>query len=240
MSVLKVDLHLHSSEDPVDNVPYTALALVDRAAALGFDALALTLHDRLLIDRRLVDYALERGITIIPGIERSIHGRHVLLVNFPYGAEDVRTLDDIAALKTRCPGGLVIAPHPFFPDRTCLRSAIDERPAIFDAVEWSYFWTLGINFNARAIRWANAHAKPVVGNSDCHDLRQLGRTYSCVQSDRSADAICQAIREGRVTLHTQPVPSLELVQVFGGMLLQGRKTKAERRVAVDAAWRAEP
>ena len=100
---------------------------------------------------------------------------------------------------------------------------------LFDAVEWSYFWTRGLNFNARAARWADERGKPVVGNSDLHDLRQLGRTYSLVDAERNADAICDAIRAGRVSLQTTPVPRLELAQVLGGMFRRGRKATAPAR-----------
>ena len=58
-----------------------------------------------------------------------------------------------------------------------LRGLLDAHADLFDAVEWTYFWTKVTNFNARAARWAQAHGKPLVGNSDLHDLRQLGRTY---------------------------------------------------------------
>ena len=151
---LKVDLHLHTSEDPEDLISHDAQTLVERAHVLGFDALALTLHDRQLADARLTDYAKDLGITLIPGLERTIDGRHVLLLNFPAAAEHVRTLADIATLKARC-NGIVIAPHPFFPHPSCLRGRMDAHADLFDAVEWSYFWTGGLNFNERAARWAN-------------------------------------------------------------------------------------
>ena len=231
-TVLKVDLHLHSREDPLDNIAHDAFALVGRAACLGFDALALTLHDRQLADRRVFDYARAHGIVLIPGIERTIRGRHVLLINFSKAAEEVVTFDEVAKLKTTG-NGLVIAAHPFFPDRKCLRAMIDERPDVFDAVEWSYFWTKGINFNARAARWAEAHGKPLVGNSDTHDLRQLGRTYSWVESERHPDAICEAIRNGRLTLHTEPASPLELALVFGGMVARGLLPKGRRPSTLD-------
>jgi predicted metal-dependent phosphoesterase TrpH len=217
--VLKVDLHLHTGEDPVDRISHTAIDLVARAAALGFDALAITLHDTQFASARVSSYARERGITLIPGVERTIERRHVLMLNFPAAAiAAVRTLDDLARLKTRT-DGLVIAPHPYFPSRSCLGRALDARPDLFDAVEWSYFWTRAIDFNTRAARWARAHGKAVVGNSDLHDLRQLGRTYSLIDAPRDADAICDAIRHGRVTLQTQPVPVPELVDVFSRMML---------------------
>lgn len=225
---LKVDLHLHSAEDPEDLISHDAQTLVERAHVFGFDALALTLHDRQLADARLTDYAKDLGITLIPGLERTIDGRHVLLLNFPAAAENLRTLADIATLRSRC-NGIVIAPHPFFPHPSCLRGRMEAHADLFDAVEWSYFWTGGLNFNERAARWAHERGKPVVGNSDLHDLRQLGRTYSLVDAERNADAVCDAIRAGRVSLETTPVPMLELTQVLGGMFRRGRKATAPAR-----------
>jgi predicted metal-dependent phosphoesterase TrpH len=214
--VLKVDLHLHTAEDPADYILHDAHQLIDRAAGLGFDALAITLHDRQLADPRVFAYARERKIILLPGIERSIEGRHVVLINFPQASEQIRTFDDLRDLKARS-RGVVIAPHPFFPHPTSLMSRLDARAELFDAVEWSYFWTGGLNFNARAARWADKHGKPMVGNSDLHDLRQLGRTYSCVFAEPDADAICHAIREGLVSLETSPVPKSELARVLMGM-----------------------
>lgn len=220
--MLKVDLHLHTAEDPVDRLAHSALDLVHRAAELGFDALAITLHQRQFIDPRVTAYARERDITLIPGTERTIEGRHVLLLHFPAAAaESVRSLDELERLKART-GGLVIAPHPFFPAPNCLHGQLDAHPDLFDAVEWSYFWTRGINFNARAARWARAHGKPVVGNSDTHQLRQLGRTYSLIDAPPDPAAICDAIRQGKVTLQTTPVPMAELVDVFGRVTLLQR------------------
>lgn len=222
--MLKIDLHLHTAEDPVDVVSHDTGRLIDRAAALGFDALAITLHDRQLADPAVFAYARERHIVLLPGIERSIDGRHVLLINFPDSVERVKTFDDIAALKAQC-DGLVIAPHAFFPERSCLRSQLDAHAGLFDAIEWSYFWTGAINFNARAERWAREHGKPLVGNSDLHDIRQLGRTYSRVFAEPDPAAICRAIRAGQVSVHTTPVPAFELAQVLSGMMRRGNKQR---------------
>ena len=218
--MLKVDLHLHTADDPVDRIHHSGFDLIDRAAALGFDALAITLHDRQLNDARLSSYARERGILLIPGIERTIQRRHVLMLNFPAAdVERVHTLDDATRLKAKT-RGLVIAPHPYFPAASCLRGALDRQPDLFDAVEWSYFWTHGVNFNRFAVRWAREQGKPVVGNSDLHDLQQLGRTYSLVDAPADPAAICAAIRAGRVTLQTEPVPPTELALVLARMVVR--------------------
>jgi predicted metal-dependent phosphoesterase TrpH len=228
--MLKVDLHLHTAEDPEDVVVHDARALVERAHVLGFDALAITLHNRQLADPRLSAYAEDLGVTLIPGIERTIEGRHVLLLNFPLASERVRSFDDLAALKARCQG-IVIAPHPFFPHRSSLQNQLEEHADLFDAVEWSYFWTAGINCNTRAARWAAAHGKPMVGNSDLHDLRQLGRTCSLVFAERSVGAITDAIRHGRVSVHTTAAPKKELVRVVGGMFRRARGAAPARELA---------
>jgi len=223
--VLKADLHLHTGDDPLDSILHSGTDVVDRAAKLGFHALAFTLHDAQFDDLDLTAYARERGIVLIPGVERTIGGRHVLLLNFPLAAvERVRSLDDLPRLRSSG-DGLIVAPHPFFPDRTCLGGALDAHAGAFDAVEWSYFWTRALNFNARAARWAAAHGKPVVGNSDLHDLRQLGRTYTVIDAPADPAAICDAVRAGRVRLCTEPAPVTELARVFGGMLTRPRKRR---------------
>src|SRR5881396_1483192 len=99
--MLKVELHSHTSDDPHDSIPHSATDLIDRAAALGYDALAITLHDRQLDVGRLRPYAADRGLVLIPGIERTIEGKHVLLLNYETGTEDVRTFADLARLKER-------------------------------------------------------------------------------------------------------------------------------------------
>jgi predicted metal-dependent phosphoesterase TrpH len=227
-NALKVDLHLHTAEDPEDLISHDAQTLVDRAHDYGFGAIAITLHDRQFSDSRLADYAEDLGLTLIRGIERTIEGRHILLLNFPSAVERVQSFADIAALKTRS-NGIVIAPHPFFPHRTCLGAQMDAHADLFDALEWSYFWTKGANFNKRAMRWAQEHGKPLVGNSDLHDIRQLGRTYSLVDAERSADAVCDAIRAGRTSLRTAPVPKAELASVLTGMFRRGRRTTVPAR-----------
>jgi predicted metal-dependent phosphoesterase TrpH len=202
--MLKVELHTHTADDPVDHIPHTSIELIDRAAALGYHALAITLHDRQLDLGPLKPYAAERGLVLIPGVERSIQGRHVLLLNFKSGAEEVTTFEELAKLKSR-QRGLVIAPHPYFPAPNCLWGELDRHAELFDAAEWNAMFTTSVNFNRRAARWAAATGKPLVGNCDVHRLRQLGTTWSLVDATPDADAICDAIAAGRVELKTQPL-----------------------------------
>jgi len=202
--VLKVELHTHTSDDPQDRIPHSACALIDRTAALGYDALAITLHDRQLDVCPLAPYAAERGIILIPGIERTIEGRHVLLLNFARGAEDVKSFRDVARLKREAPG-LVIAPHPFFPAPHSLLGRMNQHADLFDAVEYNAMFTASLNFNVLAERWARRHGKPIVGNGDVHRLEQLGTTYSLVDAERDPASICEAIADGRVRVVSRPL-----------------------------------
>jgi predicted metal-dependent phosphoesterase TrpH len=216
--MLKADLHTHSGEDPVDRIPYDARMLIDRAAALGYSALAITLHDRQLALSGLATYARERGVVLIPGMERTICGKHVLLLNFSAAAaEAVRSFDDLRRLRA-AGNGIVIAPHPFYPHPTSLGHLVDAHADLFDAVEVNAFYTSLVDCNRRAVRWARAQGKALVGNGDVHRLMQLGRTFSMIDADASADAVCDAVRAGRVSVCSTPMTSLEAAALLGDLL----------------------
>jgi predicted metal-dependent phosphoesterase TrpH len=106
---LKADLHLHTAEDPLDRVRYTAKELISKAADEGFDVISITNHRQITFNQDLLSYAKERGILLISGIEMTIHGRHVLVLNPPsYGV----CSDFFFLSKLRRPETLIIAPHP--------------------------------------------------------------------------------------------------------------------------------
>ena len=216
--MLKVELHTHTADDPVDTIPHSTTELIDRAAALRYDAVAVTLHDRQLDLRPFQDYAAERGIVLIPGIERTILGKHVLLLNFSRATEQVGSFEDVARLKADEPGGVVIAPHAFYPTRFCLNQLMDRHADLFDAVEYNAMFTRSLNFNRAAERWARAHGKPLVGNGDVHRLAQLGTTYSLVDAAPDASAICDAVRAGRVSVVAQPHSWVTAAQVMVNLM----------------------
>ena len=231
--MLKADLHTHTSDDPHDRISYTTWDLIDRAAAFGYQALAITLHDRQLDLAPFRAYAAVRGITLIAGIERTIEGRHVLLLNFSRATEAVRSFDDLARLKAR-EHGLVIAPHPFFPASSALFGRLSRHADLFDAVEWNAMFTPHVNFNLIAQRWARRHGKPMVGNGDVHRLEMLGTTYSLVDAEPHADAICDAIAAGRVQVVATPHTLLDaawlMTKLVASTFLPKRAANPEPRI----------
>jgi predicted metal-dependent phosphoesterase TrpH len=226
--MLKVELHTHTADDPIDAIPYTTFELIDHAATLGYDAIAITLHERRLDLRPFLPYAEERGIVLIPGVERTIEGRHVLLLNYSAPATDeLRTFDDLKTLRRR-EHGLVIAPHPFFPSTVCLRGALARHADLFDAVERNAMFVRGFDFNRAAERFAVRHGKPVVGNCDVHRLAQLGSTYSMVDAGRDPEAICDAILAGRVRVESRPLSWMEAARLLSALLI-GLEQPADRQ-----------
>lgn len=203
----------------MDRIPYSTRQLIDRAATLGYDALAITLHDRQLDVRPLAAYAAARGMVLIPGVERTVEGRHVLLLNFPGDdVERVRSFDDVRRLK-QTHDGLVIAPHPYFPGPSSLFGALNRHADVFDAVEYNAMYTASLDFNRPAARWARAHGKPMVGNGDVHRLEQLGTTYSLVEAERNAASICAAIASGQVRLVTRPLTWATAARIVAGIVV---------------------
>jgi predicted metal-dependent phosphoesterase TrpH len=203
-------------------VTHSTRELVEHAMALGYHALAVTLHDTQHDSTRDAAWARERGFVLLPGIERTVQGKHVLLINFPPPATAaVRRFDDIPRLKAAHPRGLVVVPHAFYPIGSAMGVRLDAHGAWVDAVEINAMYTRYVNFNGRAIEWARAHHKPLVGNTDLHLLAQMGTTYTLVDAPPDPDAICEAIRQGRTEVRTTPLPALKAARLFPQMLLGG-------------------
>ena len=216
--MLKVKLHTHTSDDPLDRIPHTSHELIDRAAELGYDALAITLHERQLDIQPLISYARDRRLVLIAGVEQTVEGRHVLLLNFPHGStDDIRTFDDLRRLR-RQHAGLIVAPHPFFPSPSCLFGRLDDHADLFDAVEYNAMYTRSLEFNRAAERWAARRGKPMVGNGDVHRLCQLGTTYSIVDAQPDATSICQAVAAGRVRVVSRPLAWTTAAAIMASLL----------------------
>ena len=168
-------------------------------------------------------------MTLISGIERTINGKHVLLINYSDACASVHTFADLATLRDAEPHGIVVAPHPFYPNPSSLGHALmDQHADLFDAVEVNALFTKRMNFNRGALRWARDAQKPVVGNSDLHLLDQLDRTYSLVDAEPCPNAICEAIRAGRVQVRMEPSSFVSAAWIFSRMCMRGGYGRVRR------------
>ena len=117
---------------------------------------------------------------MIPGAEIRIEGKEVVILNVE-NIEEIKKFSDLKKLKN----ALVIAPHPFYPKRYCLKNKLIKNISSFDVVEYCHYYRNYIDFfNKKAVKIAGAYNKPLVGTSDAHALFTLNHTYSLVDSKK--------------------------------------------------------
>lgn len=199
--MLKSDLHLHCSADPKDKILYSDKELIDHASKLGFKVLAITCHDYQHYTKEIVKHAIKKKILLIPGMEKTINGKHVLLYNFKKKELDkIKNFEDIIKYKRK--NNLVICPHPFLPIPSSLFLNFKKYQYLFDAVEYCHFYTTTTNHNLITKFLTKL---PFVGNSDAHFLWQINHTYSFINAKPTINSVIRAIKEGSVKVHSKPL-----------------------------------
>jgi predicted metal-dependent phosphoesterase TrpH len=202
----KVELHTHINEDPKDNIKYSVYDLIKDAKKKNFDVIAITMHNKLFNNKKAIAYAKKRGILLIPGIEKSIEGKDTLVYNPPFYIEKIKTLKELALMKQQYSEMFVIAPHPYYFFPVCHKNNILRHLDLFDAWEFSYMHLAFFNPNSKILKLAKKHNKPVVGNSDVHRLKDLGKTYTMIDADNlSSDAIFDAIKNKKLKVLSRPL-----------------------------------
>jgi predicted metal-dependent phosphoesterase TrpH len=173
-------------------------------------------------------YAEERGILLLPGVELTLSQKHVVIINPELDSlPEIRELQDLARIKTDL--NLIIAPHPFFPGFKCLWSNLEEHISSFDAIEFSFFYSRLINCNKRAVKVAREHDKPLVGSSDCHNIWQVGFTYTLVEAEKNIPSIIAAIKGGKAEVVTAPLSLGMMMRVAVNFAL-GDRLKIHLRI----------
>lgn len=213
MTKLKADLHIHTAEDPCDHIRYSATELIDTAAAQGFEVLSITNHNALTVDRKLESYAGRKGILLIPGTEIMASRAHVLIINPAF--KTIEKCYNLALIpKLRDDRSLFIAPHPFFFLARSLQARLIPLLPFFDALEFSSYYHSLVNRNTKALRTAALHNKPIIANSDAHNLWQLGKTYSLIEARKDTPSIIEAVKEGRIEIRTSPFSLAQIGWAF--------------------------
>ena len=215
--MLTVELHVHSAHsydgrDPVRD-------LLERAAAIGLDAIAVTDHDVIEGSLEAVEAAPEYGLLAIPGMEVSSAAGHVLALGVEETVEPGwsfgETVDRIHEL-----GGIAVVPHPFQKSRSGVLANIspDELEAA-DAIEVYNSRLLTGRANRRAARFARRRNIPMTAGSDAHISEMVGQATTTVDTDEaSVAAILEAIADGRTTVEGTRTPwRISFRQAAGGV-----------------------
>ncbi|MBN2190202.1 MAG: PHP domain-containing protein [Candidatus Aureabacteria bacterium] len=211
---IKVDFHIHSSEDYVETVMEkeklpTPEEYIYKAKELGFDAISFTNHSTWFDEDKYSSVASRNGIILFPGIEMCINRKHVLLYNFPKGSW-IESFEQLKALKNG--SNLVIAAHPYFWAGKCLGGELEKNIALFDGIEISHFFTEWFDLNTKAAITAKKHNLPLLSFSDSHKIRMFGRNHAFLYvREKSVKGIIDAVKARRVENVAPPMKTHEII-----------------------------
>lgn len=202
---VKTDLHLHTAEDPLDEIGYTASELLDRAHRDGFKVLAITLHDKVFDVPEAFAKARDLGMLLIPAAELRLEGADTVLLNISVEeAASLHRFDDLRRLRAqRGKSLLVFAPHPFYRFGGSIGRRLERDIDCFDAIEYCHFHVPLLNPNIPAVRLAARTNTPLLATSDAHRLRFFGEHYSLLgianaSQPLAVEDVFEAIRAHRI------------------------------------------
>lgn len=222
MTRLKADLHTHCADDPCDDIRYSAEMLIDAAAQLNVDVLAITCHRRRVWNERLSRYARQRDVLLIPGAELFIEQRHVVALNPDDAHLGATTFAELRAIGKG--DAAFLAPHLFYGGAS-LGRLFEQNADVFDAVEHCTLWLPGINPNRRAVALAKRIGLPVMGTSDTHALPYCDSTFTYLDVEQpTVTGVIEAIRHGRVTCVTRPRPLGQVMAMAKTVLVESKRS----------------
>ena len=209
---IKIDLHIHTLDDPKDAVDFSAHQLLERARSFGFRVLAITLHDAVFDRKEVFADAAAMGILLIPAAEVRLLGADVIILNVTAEeAAGLKNFDDLRRLRERRGNSiLTIALHPFYIFGGSIGARLFAEIDCFDAIELCHFHIGPFNPNRRAQRVATRFGKPMIATSDAHRLHAFGHHYTSMPMPPAltVENVLAGLRSGPLRL-TSPASSLK-------------------------------
>jgi predicted metal-dependent phosphoesterase TrpH len=220
---IKIDLHIHTLDDPKDAVDYSAHQLLERARLLGFRVLAITLHDAVFDREEVFADAAAMGILLIPAAEVRLCGADIIILNVT-GEEiaALKTFNDLRRLRARRGNSIfTIAPHPFYVFGGSIGSRLLAEIDCFDAIELCHFHHGLFNPNRRAKKVASRFGKPLIATSDAHRLHAFGRHHTRIPTppELTLENVLASLRAGPLNLTSPPCSFVDLVSAIYFVLL---------------------
>jgi predicted metal-dependent phosphoesterase TrpH len=241
---IKVDLHIHTVDDPKDVIEYSAHELLEKAKRLGFGALAITLHDAVFDRAEVFADATAMGILLIPAAEMRLEGADVIVLNVTPGeVTQLRDFADLRQLRAKRGNSIfTFAPHPFYLLGGSIGRRLIDHIDCFDGIEQCHFHKGPFNPNWPAARVARRHRKPLIATSDAHRLHAFGRHYTSIPrpAELTCESIFEALRSGSTQLASPPCTMKDFLSALYWTFLAHPMQLRERQKAEHrAGGRAE-
>ena len=189
---LRIDLHVHTnrSEDS-----YVSLKdAVNRCQELNLDGFAITEHDLMAeVPTKILEMT---DLIVVPGIEISARGGHILAFNIKKQIEKGLSIRETVT-RIHYQDGIAVLAHPFSVLRTWVNKK-EVKEAGFDLIEAANAYQFPYNFTLnKNIELANELKLPMTGGSDAHIPRTVGRAYTILDvENRKVEGIIEALRNG--------------------------------------------
>jgi len=186
---MKCDLHVHTYYSYDSNA--SVKEIIDSAIKKRIDCIAITDHNKIKGVFETQQYAKNKSILIIPGIEVKSRDGDILALNvqelIPKNLSAEETIE-----KIKEQGGLAVIAHPFgdwHPFKKNLESFIDKINGI-EVLNASIF--IG---NKKALEFVKKHNIAFTAGSDAHEPKFIGRAYLEVPGQNlSIEQILEAIK----------------------------------------------
>lgn len=189
---MRVDPHIHTlASDGVSDVE----EVLDRAVAIGLDAIAITDHERIDAAIAAREIAQRKGlpIEVIVGEEITTRGGHLLGLFLRRRIRPWSSMRSSVA-QVHEQGGIAIVAHPLVPYPLCasartLRKLMHEQDPIYhpDALEGFNPTTARMRWSRRAPAFAEEVGIAAVAGSDAHRARNVGRAVTTFAGNSAED-----------------------------------------------------
>ena len=197
-------MHIHT-EASVDG-KCSVINVINQAKKRGFDAIAITDHDTTAGAKKALTLK-NQGILIIPGIEVSTKGGHVLILGTTKEYESGKSAAETIH-EAKDDGCLVIIPHPYHIFRHAVGLHEKEALLLADALEAynsRYYFSTS---NEVVVKKSKKLNKPITAGSDAHECKFVGNGINLIDAEEtSIDGIFKAIREGKIKATCVKTPS---------------------------------
>ncbi len=200
---MKIDMHVHSTFSGDSNG--RPKDILKKAEKIGLSGLAIMDHNTLEGYRRIKNY--DTSLILIPGIEVSTEQGHVMAIGIQEEIGKQPSIE-VAIDKVQESGGISAAPHPYR-----YWSGMGEENL------FSNRWTAIEGVNGRSWHSKNVKARkaaknmglPIIGGSDAHRLKSVGKAYTVFDNVSSWEDVISEIKKGNVDARGE---DRTLVQTF--------------------------
>jgi predicted metal-dependent phosphoesterase TrpH len=191
----RADLHIHPNGNWGD--ADTPMAIYAALRASGLQVAVLTEHDRIDVATQLVKRSRDEGfpVELVVGEEITTSQGHLLGIGLSDRVPRFGSLADTVAMIHE-QGGIAVAAHPLLPaymaapERLLIELSEGDalhRPDALEAMHPTAAWIPGWRRSVR--RLAERCGYALVGGSDAHTARSVGRVWTSFPGTTSSDLV---------------------------------------------------